>query len=216
MELIAISLARFVAFLELQSFDPRGQSTTREAIELFRNRYTFGKVPEKPEELDFQKGVEFIDGKMGSIVIDKLVLYTNGVAIDTRSSTDNSERVLQDILDEVKRVSRAVMLPTRRMYVSNLIFRSQMRFSSLHRVVQPLGDSISSALSECFGQPVSIDLGGIYISADSSQTKLTPSHFTIERRADTPFSANVYFSAAPLKTDLHIALIEKFESALGV
>ena len=215
MELIAISLARFVAFLELQSLDPRGQSTTREALQVFRDRYSFGKFPEKPEEFDFQKGVELLDGRMGSIVIDKLVLYGNGIAIDTRSSTDDSEKVLDDILSEVRSISGAVMLPTRQMYVSNLIFRSQMNFPSLHPIVKNLAETVSIAVSGYLGQPVTIDLGGIYIAADNSQTKLIPSPFSIERRADTPFSSNIYFSAAPVKTDLHMALIEKFESALA-
>ena len=214
MELIAISLARFVAFLELQSFDPRGQSTTQEAIQLFKDRYSFSKVPEKREEFNYQNGVEFLDGRMGAISIDKLVLYNNGVAIDTRSSTDDSERVMQDLLEEVKRLRGVVMLPTRRMYLSNIVFRSHMNFTCIHPAVQPLVDAVAAAVSEYLGQSVNVDMGAVVIAPDHSQTKLNPSPFSIERRVDTPFSANIYFSAAPLKTDLHISLIEKFENML--
>lgn len=214
MELIAISLARFVGFLELQSFDPRGQLTTREALSALNNRYSFGKVPDGPQDFDFQKGVEFLDGRLGSIAIDKLVLYNNGVAIDTRSSTEDSEKVLQDILDEVRRRIGTVMLPTRRMYVSHIVFRSEMTFASLHPAIRVLSGSVSAAVSEYFGQAITVDLGGLHISADNSQTKLNPVHFSIERRAETPFAANIFFSAAPIKTDLHLALIEEFEKSI--
>jgi len=210
MELIAISLARFVAFLELQSFDPRGHATAREAIQLIQNRYSFAKIPERPEEFNYQDGVVFLDGKIGTIAIDKLVLYNNGVAVDTRSSTDDSEKVVQDILDEVKRLRGAVMLPTRRMHVSQIVFRSQMNFSSISPAVRPVADAVSVALSEYLGQHVNVDIGSVVIRADNSQTQLHPADFSIERRADTPFSAHIYYSSAPLKTDLHLTVAAEF------
>ena len=57
MELIAIHLARVAAILEIESLDPRGQSTTPENIEYLGTRYSFAKVPQAPGEFDVQKGV---------------------------------------------------------------------------------------------------------------------------------------------------------------
>jgi hypothetical protein len=36
--------------------------------------------------------------------------------------------------------------------------------------------------------------------------------FTIQRRGQTPFEENKYFSEAPLPTDIHINLLEQFEA----
>jgi len=36
--------------------------------------------------------------------------------------------------------------------------------------------------------------------------------FTIQRRVDTPFGENKYFSEAPLPTEIHLDLLQQFES----
>jgi len=215
MELIAISLARVAAFLELQSLDPRGQTSTPDGFKALATRYSFTKIPQKYEEFDFQKGAEFLDGKFEGIVIERLTLFNNGVAIDTRSSTENCAKVLDDLLNVVRERYGAAMAPTRRLQLSQIIFRSGMKFSTVHPTLQPIADQLTASVSGDLGQPVLYDIFSIGLSADLSQIKLTPSQFTIERRVDTPFGANIYFSSAPLSTTDHIALIEKFETAMG-
>ena len=59
-------------------------------------------------------------------------------------------------------------------------------------------------------EPVSIAM-----HLDISQTKLNPGFFSIERRAEVPFSEDTYFSQAPLRTTEHLELIQEFEAALG-
>src|ERR1700690_910099 len=99
MELIAINLARVSAFLELLSLDPKGRATVPEGLAGFGSRYAFAKVPQSLADLDFQKGALFAAGRFEDIAIDQVQLFHNGIAVDTRSSTENSFRILEDIIE---------------------------------------------------------------------------------------------------------------------
>jgi hypothetical protein len=46
---------------------------------------------------------------------------------------------------------------------------------------------------------------------DTAMTGRKPVPFTVMRRVNVPFDANIYFSTAPLKTNDHIAALETFE-----
>lgn len=103
MELIAVHLARVIAFLEVLSLDPRGSTTPQEGFADLGARYGFARVPNAVADLDFaNKGVAFSFGRFEHIAIEQLTLYTNGLSIDTRSSTDDSVRVLSDLLAYTK------------------------------------------------------------------------------------------------------------------
>jgi hypothetical protein len=54
----------------------------------------------------------------------------------------------------------------------------------------------------------------ILINADLSQAKIGPAIFSVERRADIPFSENIYFSSAPLRTSEHLDVVKEFEASL--
>ncbi|MBZ5622081.1 MAG: hypothetical protein LAQ69_25635 [Acidobacteriia bacterium] len=79
MELVAIALARVASFLEIEGIDPTGKTSTREACKRLADRYSFVKFPQTIEEFDFQKGIEFTAGKLGTINIDKMTIFGNGL-----------------------------------------------------------------------------------------------------------------------------------------
>ncbi len=87
MELIATTLARLACFFEVQGLDPFGKTTDLQAIKELVKRYSFEKWPQTFAELDFAKGIELSAGTCNGINVDKVSLYTNGIAVDTRSST---------------------------------------------------------------------------------------------------------------------------------
>lgn len=58
-------------------------------------------------------------------------------------------------------------------------------------------------------EPVSIQFG-----FDTANTKENVSNFVIERRVETPFFENKYFTSAPLPTKEHIELVKDFEAML--
>src|ERR1700693_2609518 len=113
MDLVSISLARIAAFLEIQSLDPKGSQTTPESVHALAQRYGFAKVPKTAEEMDFQKGIIFSAGRYQEIAIDQFSIFHNGIIIDTRSSTDNCHRVLNDVLFLAKEKNGANIKVTR-------------------------------------------------------------------------------------------------------
>ena len=215
MELIAVSLARFVAFLEIDGLDPRGSMPAPEGFKHIADRYSFAKGPQNFDEFNFEKGVNFLIGKLGDINIDKLTLFGDGLGIDTRSSTDDCETVLADLLAGVKELHSVAIQPSRRMHLSNVIFRSSLRLSSMHTALQLVADQVAKGVSADFRQEIQFEPAAFSLSADASQIGLKPSPFSIERRVNTPFSENTYFSAAPLGTFAHLELLQQFETALG-
>jgi hypothetical protein len=127
MEVVAIHLARVSTFLELQSLDPRGRSTPPEGLNLLGTRYSFAKIPQTVAEMDFQKGAQFLAGRFEDVAIDQLQLFHNGIAIDTRSSTEDSLRVLRDLLKYSETVSGAKLAPARQFFTSQVTFRSKLK-----------------------------------------------------------------------------------------
>lgn len=215
MELIAISLARLVAFLEIEGLDPRGRTSTPGGLKRIADRYSFAQAPQTFDEFNFEKGVNFSAGKLGDINIDKLTLFRDGLSIDTRSSSDDCEAVLADLLAGVQELHGVTIQPTRLMHLSNIIFRSNLRLSSMHAALQLIADRVAKTVSEDFRQDVHFEPTLISLGTDTSLIGLKPSPFNIDRRANTPFSENTYFSAAPVGTSEHLELLQQFEAALG-
>jgi hypothetical protein len=214
MELIAIQLARVVCFLELLSLDPKGKTNAPEGFNAMGSRYSFSKVPSAAGDLDFNKGIHFQYGRFQDVAIDQIVLYANGISIDTRSSTDDSLRVLHDILDNTKRTSGATLAPSRELLLSQILFQSDMKLSLLNPILQPLAERVSSMACSKLQVSIPFEPTAVILGPDTSLGKINPSGFSIERRAEAPFSQNSYFSTAPLSTDEHLKLLQEVEALL--
>ena len=214
MELKSIHLARVAALLEFQSLDPKGSKTPPEGLNSLAERYNFFKSPSTMDELDFQKGVEFVAGRSGAIAIDRMFLYASGIVIDTRSSTDDSLSVLRDLLDHARANAGAVISPERLNFVSQIVFRSDLKLSSLNPILQPIADRLTERVSINMKHPIRYEPTAFVINTDLSQLKVTPSLFSLERRTEAPFSENIYFSSAPLSTTEHLNFLEEIEAAL--
>ena len=101
MEVLAVRTARVVAYLNAEELNPQGRSLAHDFMRAFVERYAFVKQPTTPDEiLDTQnKGITFEVGKLNDIAIQRLVLFDWGIVVETSSSTDDSEFVLNDMLD---------------------------------------------------------------------------------------------------------------------
>ncbi|MDP9113553.1 MAG: hypothetical protein M3O20_07720 [Acidobacteriota bacterium] len=202
------------ALLEIESLDPKGRRTVPNAIETLHARYAFSKFPKTLEEMDFQKGVTMGAGTLGDIAIDQIVFYHNGLVIDTRSSTQNATAILLDILQHSKSISGASVVPVRQLLTSQIIFVSDLKLPLVNPLLTPLAKRLSEIASRSFEQPLQFETINLSLGVDASQLKIAPSNFTIERRAERPFSENMYFSSAPLDTVEHIRIIEEVEKLL--
>src|SRR5258706_4817544 len=129
MELLAVRTARLVAYVNAEELNPLGRPLAHDFMTAFVERYNFVKQPTTADEiLDTQnKGLIFELGKWNDVGIAKFVLFDWGIVVETNTSTEASESVLQDMLKwgaEKFKLSDRPSLITQRNYVSELVFSS--------------------------------------------------------------------------------------------
>jgi hypothetical protein len=217
MEITAVMLARVVAFIEVQELNPKGKAYYPDIAAALVKKFNFQVYPTKPEDFDEAKGVRFAEGKFGNGTLDQLQIFTHGLILDTRLSTDGSEKLLYQTLAWAKSelgLHFEERMIKRKGYGSQLTFESDMNLSKLNSAVGDIAESLSSKLSTGMGQGVTYEPIALLFNLDQSITKLTPGVFSIERRADVPFTDKKYFSNAPLGTHDHIELLNTFETYL--
>ena len=219
MELLAVRTARLVASLNAEELNPSGRPLAHDFMKAFVERYSFVKQPTTADEiLDTQnKGLIFELGKWNDVGVAKVVLFDWGIVVETNTSTDASESVLQDMLKwgaETFGLSNRPSLITRRNYVSELVFSSETSLPAISPKLRSLGDKITTLVGGYLGNSMQFEITGINLAFDASQSKQLFTPFQIYRLADTPFSQNKYYSGGPLKTSDHVQLINDFEAVL--
>jgi hypothetical protein len=216
MQLAAVLLARTLLFVESFDLNPRGKAYYPDIVQGLVEKCGFQKFPQKLEDFDETKGVEFLSGRWGDVTIETVKIYNNGVLLDTRVSTAESERIIKEALTWAASQFGLVYSPkmiTRRGYVSNLTFHSDIPILAMaNSPIAKLLQRASQAFSQTTGDKT--PWGPTILTMNSEQIPRKPLHapFTIQRRAETTFAENKYFSEAPLPTDEHIRLLESFEA----
>jgi hypothetical protein len=176
-------------------------------------RYNFLKFPQKPEEFDEVKGVVFSMGKLEETSIEQLIIYTYGILVDTRVSTQESKRLLSEAIEWAsKQLGLTYSQIQRWQYASQVTFYSQIDLTSVNPAMRRLANSVTKNVGETSGESLKYELTALSIDYDSLVRKHPMGRFSIQRRENTPFSEHKYFSDAPLQTDVHLQLIEQFEA----
>jgi len=100
-------------------------------------------------------------------------------------------------------------------YASNVTFRSTVQMTGASSAVEKLAASVGKGVADTMGENLKYDLSILSIDYDQLTRKHPLGRFSIQRRDNTPFSENKYFSDAPLPTDVHLRLLEQFERDLS-
>jgi hypothetical protein len=217
MQIASVLLARFYGLFEITELNRSGTVYYPEVVAGLVERYGFMKYPTKPEEFDEEKGIEFIGGRSGKRVIEKLVILSSGIYLDTGIDTDASESLWFELMEwavQTLGVSFSPEIVTRRVYVSSLIFRTEVPMLAVHPMCAEIGRIASEQVERNYGRSLNYEPAGISIAFDQTLTKLGTAAFTVQRREGVPFSENKYFSSAPVKTDIHIELLQMWETAI--
>ena len=218
MRLLSILQARTVAYLEVDELFTRHHILGPEFTPKMAERYGFLKLPEKLEDfLDEQKGIQFGFGRWDGTVINQLALYAHGIAVETAASTDISEKILHDVLKwgaNTLNINYHQDMIKRKAYVSGLLFSTDVSLNALHPKLRGIGERLSSSVADSLGHVFPYEVTGVFFGYDTTHTKPNAPIFTIERRADVPFTENKYFSTAPLPTEEHLKLLKDFETSL--
>lgn len=171
--------------------------------------------PQKTQEnvagLIFRRGR--FQGEEGvCVAIDSLGIYDDGIVIDSGSSTEDGDMFAADLLraatDEFALVYDANTV-RRRMYVSELIVRSDFNLTDLNPALHVLSERISEA-SHNASRPIPFVFGGIsfWSEVDDAGKQMV---VRVERQAGKALAENRYFSDAPMHTKVHFDILEEFE-----
>jgi hypothetical protein len=98
--------------------------------------------------------------------------------------------------------------------VSQVIFRSDVNLTEINPTIRTAARELTERICAITSERLSYELTALVIDYDQMARKHPLGRFSIQRRDNTPFSENKYFSEAPLQTDDHIALLERFETDL--
>jgi hypothetical protein len=218
MKLSAILLARVLGYVEIFDLSPRGRVFLPEIVPEIVKRYHFQKFPQTLEDFDESKGIEFREGKIGDKVIQKFVIWNTLLVVETRSNTDDSKKILEDMLawgaEKFGLNYRAGMI-SRFAYVSDLSFYSDFPLLSVSPTLAALAAKTGKALSDIWQEPVQYEPLNLTVGHDPMARKYGIAPFSITRRAESRFSENKYFSEAPLPTDMHWKFLEEYERDLA-
>jgi hypothetical protein len=219
MDDVTILQARFIAFFEIVDLDPRGQLHYPDLFAALVERYNFQKFPQKYEEFNLEKGPIILEeGKWEGGHIIKVEIYSGGIVVDTRSSTDDSEKLLHDCLTWASTkfgIQYHEKMMKRKAYVSHLIFHSAAPiFFALSNPLSRLAENVTRAFEKAYGEKIDYQPSSFAIHLDQTTRQLSPAAFTVMRRAGIPFTENKYYSEAPLPTSVHQELLRGFEADL--
>jgi len=215
MQISAVITARFFVFIETNDLNPMGRAYFPQIVSALVERYGFLKFPQKPEEFDESKGVVFQEGRAGDVTIRQINVYDHATYVDTASSTDDSEKFFHETLTWLSKdfgLQYRPQMVKRTTYVSQLTFYSDVMLDNLHPALSKLAQRLTRRVPEYYGQALQHQPASTSITYDPLSVKAGPANFTIERRADTLFKENKYFSTAPLPTDEHINFLQDFEA----
>jgi hypothetical protein len=149
-------------------------------------------------------------------VIDKLQIYTNGILCEARSDTDLCDEFLDELISWFnEKYGQPLRTMQVRAYLSQMEVSIPLDVRASLEKFSAVGTLISTSL-EAYGLR-----GGNYrgsgIRLHSDFVDVPPPHspeFVFERRAEIPYSKNIYFTSAGLRTLDHVRVLEALQEAL--
>ena len=215
MKLLAVRLARSIWLIPSYFLNPKGLYLLP-AIASLKDRYSFMKspldrpIPPPPNEgYKYENGA--FKGKNGVVQIVSLTTHNDGVVIDTRSSTDDADLFMEDLMAWANKeygLPSLSELPAKRLHVSelNVAFENAPKF--LNQKLASFFDEVTSAISN--KSKGKAEFLGFQLGTDQALSD-KPAIFRIDREVNAPIGENRYYSFAPTSTAAHLKLLEKLE-----
>ena len=183
-----------------------------------KERYQFAIVP-KNEDLvpsDPPKGAEFKIGKLEiegrTIVINVFTVFSDGLVVDTTTSTDDADLFLSDLTQWAKEAAPNIIPMGPRYYINQMEVQTTSSLEHYLPSLKPIGEKISRLLSSYEIEAPSYQVSTVALHFDQLGKSLPqPGAFSLERRTNIAYADNVWFVQAPLKTADHVALLKDLE-----
>jgi len=214
MDLRRIVASKAIRFFAAES----GGVYMPDAAALLKEKFRFMRTPETVEDFQDSEKRKFMHGTFEGIVIDSLEVHPDGVVVDTKANTRISDEFINEMIDLVTKelnFSLIEMPNTKRAYVSEVeVFLDKElheRFERFNAACKKINDTVSGyADSMPPFQPT-----GLIIDYDrTASPHLSPHSFILDRRRAASFDTQIYYSIAPLPTNVHLEVIAEIEKAL--
>ena len=218
MELLAVRTARFITAITTEELNPRGLVIYPSLIEGLIVKYDFDIYPDEDAELDETKGIVFESGNWNGKSIDRITIFSDGIVIDMRSSTRDAEALFNEAMEWASNsvgITYSPNMVSRKVYVSELILRSEIGFNSLNPALEAFTKRLSDTITSYVGAKPNYGLNTVAFNYDTSHLNTSIAPFRIERLERTSYSENKYYAVAPLQTEEHLELLEEFENILS-
>jgi hypothetical protein len=210
-------LSRLIKFTTVAR--PAGQIFLPAAVTKIAERYSFQKMPTLEQLVAPPQTFTFSTGAFGDFGIHELSIYSNGVIVAAAVSTLTLEAFLADLLrwaaSEIG-LKETGIPPIELHYESAVVVEMSVKSAKALAYLDEISPFLT-ACEESYGNPNFIfDFGAISSTIDLTKYPgQKPIAFTLAKRVNVPFEANIYYSTAPLTTNHHLQLLEKLERVLG-
>ena len=214
MKILAVNSARSIWLVSTLRLNPRGRSLVPAVVGL-AERYKFSKLPPanslatQPLDLKFEGGV-FVASDETPLAVS-LSILDDGMIAETRASTDESDKFLEDALSWA---STEYGLPDyselgiQRLYASELTVQLDLSANLFSQKFSGYTDRLRGGVSN--NPRIPMELTALHFGPDPSLTKRV-APFKVERLANVPFDRKEYYSVAPVPTSEHIELLQAME-----
>lgn len=182
-------------------------------------RYQFEYLPEKsPDPLTESAVVHLRVGRWMNVQIDQVGVYNDGFIISAKCNSTILDQFIDDLhefLDAEFGVSLAPQPPHVRLYESQIVVEMDGDLEKSLKLFAGLLDDLSSYSKSYLGVPGEYHFAGFHIATDAvAALAKRPPTFMLARRDGIEFAANYWWGNAGLKTDDHIAVLERLEKRL--
>jgi len=213
MKLLSVGLAKAMWFLDINELNPGGKDIFTHLLPSLIEDYKF-KTYSKPGE-DLSKGIKLMNGEFvkedGTVLMLNVTIFTDAIAADTYSSTEDSEDFLNTALSDLPELGFAYdpEMIRRKVYVSQVNVKCSRPLRALNPGLTEFAGRVTSAV----GGTV-FDMAAIELWPDQTQA-FRPANFSFQRRIGDPPDSNRYWSQAAVPTDKHLELLEQLEALLS-
>jgi hypothetical protein len=218
MKILFVGLARSIWLFDTNLMNPKGLSL-QPVFEKISEKYKFAKAPKNALDFDEQKALSFKSGTFvnskGTSVLIGYTVYSDGLVVDTMSSTDDSTEFLVEVTNWMNQ-DYGLTLPSgiKKIWLSQMDVECETPLVKLNLRLPKFLKFIESRVKPADGNPRQFDVGGLDFWTEDVNKPGAPVMVKFERKWQAPFSANHYFSQAPLETREHIELLNELELLL--
>jgi hypothetical protein len=220
MQLISVGLARSIWLFDVNDLNPTGKSFLPDLLPWLGEKYSFQEFPKSVAEMDKEKkGFIFQTGEFqsdGGPIQVNFSFYSDGVVADTWSSTEGGDAFLGELLRSAANkyglAYKPEMIRTKG-YVSEVVVQLDRHLNKVNPKVDGFCDTISKFLVKRNLPP--FEMTGMIFSPDTSGNAYKPPGLYIERKVNTAFTENRFWSKSPFTTADHLLALEEFENLLA-